>query len=62
MVSIVVFKKLHMFGTSIFSFYSVYIYFYGKQSYRLYCDHIESHCLQSLMLTACFSHHMSHKA
>lgn len=46
MVSIVVFKKLHMFGTSVFSFYSVYIYFYGKQSYRLYCDHIESHCLQ----------------
>lgn len=44
--AIVVSEKLHMLGTSIFSFYSVYIYFYGKQSYRLYCDHIESHCLQ----------------
>lgn len=44
--AIVVSEKLHILGTSIFSFYSVYIYFYGKQFYRLYCDHIESHCLQ----------------
>ena len=35
--AIVVFEKHHILGTSIFSFYSVYIYFYWKQSDRLYC-------------------------
>lgn len=45
-VAIAIVEKLHMLGTSIFSFYSVYI-FYVKQSHRLYWDHTESHRLQT---------------